>query len=275
MTATTHLVLTRTHNRVRTLTFNLPKRLNGWTTELMDALRAALAEAAADEGVGAVILTGTDPYYSAGVNLGGTLKLHAPRKLHALIVEHNKALFAQFIHFPKPILVAVNGPAIGASVTSAALCDGLIASDRATFSTPFARLGVTAEGCSSVLFERLMGADAANRMLGKEGWAPTGQEACDIGLAQWVVPHEELLTKAQAIAEEWVKTGKPRAWRGDATPAELDAINAEESVRLADAFLDTPFLNGQFKFLWSRKKRGPAMMFFALKTTRPVWSRFL
>ena len=275
MTAQSDVLLTRTHNRVRTLTTHLPKRLNGWTTEVMAAMRAALADAAADPAVGAVILTATDPYYSAGVNLGGTLKLKAPRKLRALIVAHNEALFAQFIHFPKPILAAINGPAIGASVTSATLCDGLIASERATFSTPFARLGVTAEGCSTVLFERLMGAASAERMLGAEGWAPTGQEAFDIGLAQWVVPHDELMARAQAIAEEWVATGKPRTWRGDATPAELAAINAQESEVLADAFLAAPFLDGQFKFLWSRKKRGPALVFFALKTTRPVWSRFL
>ena len=275
MPAKNDLILSATRNAVRTLTFNLPKKLNGWTTEMMAALRSALADAAVDPAVGAVVLTATDPYYSAGVNLSGTLKLKAPRALHALIVEHNVALFAQFIHFPKPILAAINGPAIGASVTSAILCDGLIVSDRATLSTPFARLGVTAEGCSSVLFERLMGAESAARMLGPEGWAPTGQAAFDVGLAQWVVPHAELLERAQSIAEGWVTSGQGRTYRAGATRDELDAINARESATLADAFLGVPFLKGQFEFLWKRKKRGPAVVFFALRHTRPVWSRFL
>ncbi len=269
------LILTATQNGVRTLTMNLPKRLNGWTLEMMAAKRAAFAEAAADPAVKVVILTGTDPYYSAGVNLGSTVKLKPPRAMHALIVEHNEALFATFINFPKPILAAVNGPAFGATATSATLCDGLIASERATFSTPFARLGVSPEGCSSVLFERLMGAEAAARMLGPEGWAPTGQEAFDVGLAQWVVPHEALLERAQAIAEEWIAAGKTRTFRAGATREELTAINARESVGVADSFLSAPFLGGQFRFLWSRKKRGPALMFLALKTTRPVWGRFL
>ena len=275
MSAANDLMLTATHNAVRTLTMNMPKRLNGWTVEMMAALRAELGAAAGDAAVKAVVLTGTDPYYCAGVNLGSTIKLSAPKKLHRMIVEHNEALFNLFIDFPKPILIAANGPAIGASVTSATLCDGIIASEQATFSTPFARLGVAAEGCSSVLFERLMGKENAERMLGDEGWAPTGKEAAEIGYAQWVAPHDELLDRAQAIAEGWIAEGHQRTHRGDMAVDDLKAINARESVAVADSFLQTPFLNGQFKFLWSRKKRGPALMFFALKHTRPVWSRFL
>lgn len=275
MSAANDLVRITTKNAVRTLTMNMPKRLNGWTVEMMAQLKAALASAAADDAVRAVILTGTDPYYCAGVNLGSTIKLAPPKTLHRKIVEHNEALFNTFIDFPKPILVAANGPAIGASVTSATLCDGIIASEKATFSTPFARLGVAAEGCSSVLFERLMGAENAERMLGEEGWAPTGAEAAEIGFAQWVAPHAELMDRAQEIAEGWVAEGRERTHRGDMTVAELKAINARESVAVATSFLQTPFLDGQFKFLWSRKKRGPALMFFALKHTRPVWSRFL
>ena len=59
-----------------------------------------------------------------------------------------------FIQFPKPIIAAVNGPGIGAGATAPALCDTIIASERATFSTPFKLLGVGPEGCSSVHFER-------------------------------------------------------------------------------------------------------------------------
>ena len=275
MSAADDLVLAATQNAVRTLTMNMPKRLNGWTLEMMAQLRAQMQAAAADPAVKAVILTGVDPYYCAGVNLGSTIKLSAPKTLHAKIVEHNEALFNLFIDFPKPILVAANGPAIGASVTSATLCDGIIASEEATFSTPFARLGVAAEGCSSVLFERLMGAENAERMLGEEGWAPTGAEAAEIGYAQWVAPHAELLERAQAIAEGWIAEGHTRSYRGDMTASQLKAINARESVAVATSFLESAFLEGQFKFLWSRKKRGPALMFFALKHTRPVWSRFL
>ncbi|MEZ4322566.1 MAG: enoyl-CoA hydratase/isomerase family protein [Myxococcota bacterium] len=269
------LVLSASTRQVTTLTMNLPKRLNGWTVEMLAALRDALGRAARDDGTRAVVLTATDPYYSAGVNLSGTLGLSHPRTLHRRIVEHNEALFNGFIDFPKPILAAVNGPAIGAAVTTATLCDALLASERATFSTPFARLGVPAEGCSSVQFARFMGEPNAQRMLGAEGWIPTGTEAAAVGLATAVVPHDQLLAEAQRIAEGWVEEGRTRTYRAGATIDELHAINARESVEVATAFLSPPFLEAQYRFLRSRKKRGPAAMFFALWRTHRVWSKLL
>ncbi|MFT4627487.1 MAG: peroxisomal 3,2-trans-enoyl-CoA isomerase [Myxococcota bacterium] len=273
--ARTGLVLSSTTNSVTTLTMNMPARLNGWTMEMMEALKGAMDRAADDPATKVVILTGTDPYYSAGVNLGSALQLAHPRTLHAQIVAHNEALFEGFIAFPKPILAAVNGPAIGATVTTAALCDGIIASERATFSTPFARLGLPPEGCSSVHFPRLLGEANAARMLGEEGYKPTGEEAHAIGLAGWVVPHEQLLAEAQRIGETWVAEGRARTFPAGASIDELRAVNATESVAVADAFLGARFLRAQHRFLRSRKKWGPAATFLGLWLTRPVWSRLL
>jgi peroxisomal 3,2-trans-enoyl-CoA isomerase len=260
---------------VRTLTMNMPERLNGWTYEMMTALKRSFVDAAADPAVKAVILTGADPYYCAGVNLAGTIKLAHPQKLRELIIEHNQALFDAFLDLPKPILAAINGPAIGAAVTSATLCDEIIASEKATFSTPFARLGIVKEGCSSLLFPRILGQDNAARMLEQEGWVPTGAEAEAIGLARWVVPHDKLMEEARRIAQGWVAEGRARTYRGSSTKEELKATNAVESAALADAFLDTPFLDAQFRFLWSRKKLIPAATFFMLKHTRPLWAMLL
>lgn len=267
------LIVPTDHNAVRTLRMNAPKRLNGWTADMMAALKAALRDADTDDGVRAIVLTGTDPYYSAGVNLGGTLQLAHPRTLHARIVAHNQALFDAFIDVKKPILAAVNGPAIGACVTSATLCDAILASDRATFSTPFARLGLPPEGCSSVMFARLMGDAAAARMLGEEGFAPTGEEAARLGLVDQVLPHAGLLDLAQRTAEQWIADGKARSFRGGWTREALRDVNARESVAVATAFLNPPFLQGQYAFLASRGKRGPAAMFWLLWRTHPLWSR--
>lgn len=266
------LLLTETVDGVTTLTMNNPSKLNGWTVKMLEALRDAIASAATDEATRAVVLTGADPYYCAGVNLGATLKPQHPAKLHAFIVEHNQALFDMFIEFPKPILVAVNGPAIGACVTSATLCDAILASEKATFSTPFHALGVSPEGCSSEMFPRILG-EAGQRMLGPEGWKPTAAEALEIGLVQWVVPHEQLMAEAQRIARGWVEEGKERSYRGGFSREELHAINARESVTLADAFLSPPFLDGQFRFLWGKGKRPMALAFLAARLTHPLWSR--
>ena len=91
----------------------------------------------------------------------------------------------------------------GGGVTGPALCDVTLASDRATFSTPFKQLGVLPEGCSSVHFQRIMGEENARRML-EEGWKPKAEEAKEIGLVSEVVPHDQLLTRAQVTTSSHV-----------------------------------------------------------------------
>jgi peroxisomal 3,2-trans-enoyl-CoA isomerase len=260
---------------VLTIMMNKPNKLNGWTTEMMDAFATAFENAAKDEATKAVIFTGAGDYYSAGVNLGGTLKLMAPKKLHQLIVEHNQSLFDKFLTFPKPILVAVNGPAIGASVTSATLCDAIIAADTSTYSTPFAALGITPEGCSSIQFATLLGEKNAQRMLKKEGWKPNAQEALSIGLVQWVVPKSQLQTEAQKVAQQWVTDGRSRKILGGIALSELQAVNKHESIELANRFLGAEFLRGQFTFLWRKKKHLQSMVFLILWLLRPLWKQFL
>lgn len=269
------LVLVAIKNHVATLTMNHPRRLNGWTAAMQAALGTAFDAAAADEEVAALILTGTGRYYSAGADLSGSFRLGHPRALREQIVAGNYELFDRFIRFPKPILIAVNGTALGAPVTSAVLADAIIASERASFSTPFDRLGVPPEGCSSVLFPRLFGEDVAARLFGPEAFQPDAAQALEIGIIQEVVPHDELMERAQRRAEAWVAEGRPRIYRGEATREELENINARESQEVADAFLSAPFLMNQYRFLRSKKKTAPALTFFALALTRPLWARLL
>merc|ERR1711962_554802 len=264
------LVETR-KNGVTTLRMNLPKQLNGWTGPMMLAIRAAFSKLSTDPETKVAILTGTDPYYCAGVNLAGRFRPMHPQKLHDFILENNAAIFDAFLDFPKPILVAANGPAIGASVTSATLCDAIIASDKATFNVPFSVLGIPPEGCSSVHFERIMGPENADKML-NHNWKPTAEEACGAGFVEKVVPHDDLMAAAQELAEEWVESGKVRNLVADGKVEEYKAVNAKESVDLADAFLSTPFLMAQYEFLKSKKKTQPALVFRTIALLRPLWS---
>ena len=218
------------------------------------------------------MLTGSGPYYCAGANLSENVKPMHPKKLRTMIVENNAKVFNKFIDFPKPILIAANGPAIGAAVTSASLCDGIIASEKATFMTPFARLSVPAEGCSSVHFERMLGKEPARKML-EEGWKVSSEEAKEIGLVLDVVPHDELMSKAQMVAEEWAIQGRKRTIPGGGDPREYHEVNDKESILLGDAFLSYKFLDAQYSFLKSKGK--DARMFWFLKTTRPLWSKML
>ena len=118
------------------------------------------------------------------------------RAVQKNIRESNERCFNVFIEFPKPIIAAVNGPGIGSGTTAPALCDVILASDRATFSTPFSNLGVGPEGCASVHFERMLGRETASRLL-DDCWRPSAQEAEDVGLVSEVVPHDQLLARAQ------------------------------------------------------------------------------
>jgi peroxisomal 3,2-trans-enoyl-CoA isomerase len=203
-----------------------------------------------------------------------------PSKLKKSIAITNQSLFDQFINYPNPIIVAVNGPAIGASVTTGTLCDAVIASEKATFSTPFFRLGVPPEGGSSIHFEALMGKETAERMLGKEGWAPTGKEAAEVGLINKVVPHDKLVTSAVELAEQWINEGRTKRMHrtiestAPGGTKDLLAANKRESAELAEAFLSHKFLNNQAEFLTKKGKTGPAMVFKVLVATRPIWHMF-
>ena len=278
-----NLVLTTTLRGVRTIRMNRPRRLNAWTQPMIHAWSAALTEAAADPDIKAVVFTGAaaadtevdasrEEYYCAGADLSGLFVPKMPSALHAEIVRSNEALFDAFLSFPKPLFAAVNGHAIGASVTSALLCDAIISSDNATFHVPFAALGVPPEGCSSVLFERAMGATHASAML-EEGWKPSAAEALDAGLLDDVVPRATLLDAAQATAEGWIADGKARRYSTEIDA--LKAVNKRESALLADAVFSYAFLNAQLAFAKKRKKAQLVRFFNILIATRPLWKMLL
>merc|ERR1719397_2280808 len=117
---------------------------------MRSAMKETFRDVAMDDNSKVMVLTGAGKYYSAGGSFDDIITPMRPSTLKSLMALDNKALFDNFLDFPKPILAAINGPAIGGPVTSALLCDYVIASEAATFITPFARLGATPEGCSTL-----------------------------------------------------------------------------------------------------------------------------
>ena len=190
-------------------------------------------------------------------------------------------------------------------MTTSTLCDALIMSDGASLHTPFAALGVPAEGCSSVHFARIAGADNASRML-DDGWKPTAAEAVSAGLAHSAVRGGELLEAAHERAHELARGGggrwfedearggeaglldrcdrarrraaatlRSRTHAHDACPRRYRAVNAQESLCLADSIFTEAFLTAQLKFAESRGKEKLASTFRTLLKTRWAWSRLL
>lgn len=270
------LVLSSTKNQVTTITLNNPKKYNAWDKALTEQMAEKFSFAASDKNTKIVIYTGTDPYFCSGGSLAEFLGRKSPKGLQKMIRENNQKCFNIFIEFPKPIIAAVNGPGIGAGTTAPALCDVILASEKATFSTPFKNLGVGPEGCASVHFERILGKEAANKLL-IDCWKPTAKEAMEIGLVTEVIGHAELLIRAQELAESWIKEDRKRLIRGGASIEEYKKINAKESAALAEAFVSEEFLSNQFQFLKKRGKHksAPGLVLWTMLRTRPVWARFL
>ncbi|TRZ25291.1 hypothetical protein HGM15179_001788, partial [Zosterops borbonicus] len=159
---------------------------NALTPEIMKEVRRALCNASADDSkllllsaVGSVFCSGLDYSY-----LIGRLS-NDRRKESTRIAEAIRDFVKAFIQFKKPIVVAINGPALGLGASILPLCDIVWASEKAWFQTPYATIRLTPAGCSSYTFPQILGVALANEMLFC-GRKLTAQEACSRGLVSQV-----------------------------------------------------------------------------------------
>lgn len=154
-------------DKVYTITMNRPSKRNAITFEMYNEIQAALDEAAARDDVAVVVLTGSGEFYSSGNDLSNFANIppEGPAALAQQAGEVLEAFVDKFITFPKVLVAAVNGPAVGIPVTTLPLCDIVYASHTATFHTPFTSLGQSPEACSSVTFPAIFGQSRANEML--------------------------------------------------------------------------------------------------------------
>ncbi|XP_049571532.1 chromodomain Y-like protein isoform X1 [Orcinus orca] len=159
---------------------------NSLNPEVMKEVQSALSTAAADDSklvlfsaVGSVFCCGLDFIYFIR-------RLTDDRKRESTkMAEAIRNFVNTFIQFKKPIIVAVNGPAIGLGASILPLCDVVWANEKAWFQTPYTTFGQSPDGCSTVMFPRIMGGASANEML-LSGRKLTAQEACGKGLVSQV-----------------------------------------------------------------------------------------
>jgi len=196
-------LLTELRDRVLTVTMNRPDRLNAFTTQMMLDWLHLLDAIDADDHVRAVIVTGAGRGFCAGADLGGggkTFDGSSEEKLH----EHRDGggrVTLRIFECKKPLIAAVNGPAVGVGVTMTLPMDVRLASEQARFGFVFARRGIVPEAASSWFLPRVVGISQAME------WVATGrvfgaQEALAGRLVSRVVPAAELLPAAQALARE-------------------------------------------------------------------------
>jgi enoyl-CoA hydratase/carnithine racemase len=222
--------------RVATITLNRPDKLNAWTAVMEQEVRSAMAEAERDDNVRVIVLTGAGRGFCAGADMSllstvATKGLDAAQRAQAVQAEPGSGASSgsgsgegggaradfqkKYSYFPamtKPVIGAINGPAVGLGLVIALYCDLRFASDAARFSTAFARRGLIAEYGMAWMLPRLVGHANALDLLFSARLIDAA-EAFRMGLANQVYPHDLFQEKVRDYAAELASNVSPRSLR--------------------------------------------------------------
>lgn len=253
------VVLTEKRDRVLTVTLNRPRSRNALNRALMRAVWDAVAAAGDDPETDAVIVTGADPAFSAGIDLKEVAGQAEPRaESQATQREAPRAaarpgasqgerenrdgpfrdkngLFRFLPVIDKPVIGAVNGVAVTGGLELALQCHFLVASERARFADTHARVGVMPGGGITVLLAQSVGLRRAIEM-SLTGNFVTAEQAYALGLVNHVVPHDDLLPAARKLAADIVSNDQQavrelvRHYRKVASAATLDEAHLLEGI---------------------------------------------
>jgi enoyl-CoA hydratase/carnithine racemase len=203
---------------IATVTLNRPDRLNAFTAQMMADLIAVFDATDGDDAVKAVIVTGAGRGFCAGADLSGGAQtfdhtasvdpLRLEARVNGIQRDGGGRVTLRIFDSLKPVIAAVNGPAVGIGATMQLPMDIRLASTEARFGFVFARRGITPEAASSWFLPRLVGLQTALE------WCYTGrvfpaQEALDRGLVRSLHAPDELLPAARALAREIIDNTAP------------------------------------------------------------------
>ncbi len=214
-------ILYSVSRRVATITLNRPDKLNAWTRAMDAEVREAMREAAADNAVRVIVITGAGRGFCAGADMS-LLQDVVARRGHPLPdtvadrEEDGRADFQrQYSYFPaipKPVIAAINGPAVGLGLVIAMFCDLRFASEDARLGTAFARRGLIAEYGLAWLLPKIIGhAHAMDLLLSAR--LVGAAEAQQMGLVNRVFPRDQFQSGVEAYAAELADSVSPRSTR--------------------------------------------------------------
>lgn len=243
---------------VARIALNRPDALNAWTRELGEDLNAALEHAAGETAVRAIVLTGEGRAFSSGADLKEGAEFGAdgkPDVLTRLRSVYNP-LFIRLRTIPKPVLAAVNGPAVGIGCSLALACDLIVAAESAYFLLAFVNIGLGLDGGASMSLPARVGhARAAEiAMLGER--IPASQ-ALEWGLINRVVADDQLIPEADAIAAK-LAAGPPGSYANikRAINAQLyprwEELLDEEAILQQGRAQSQDFVEGVLSFMQKR-----------------------
>jgi enoyl-CoA hydratase/carnithine racemase len=204
-------IQTELTDHVLTITLNRPERLNAWTQTMFAELMEAFDQADADDEVRAVIVTGAGRAFCAGADLergGETFTKREHEDPDSIPRDSGGRLTLRIFELTKPVIAAINGPAVGIGATMTLPMDVRLAADDARIGFVFVRRGIVPEACSSWFLPRVVGISRAME------WVATGRvfdarEARSGGLVRSVHPKDELLDAARALAQEIAENAAP------------------------------------------------------------------
>ena len=186
-------ILSRQEGNILVLSFNRGAKMNALTRSMYSGLATGLNDAAGDFGIRAVILTSEDQHFTAGNDISDFMN-NPPTSESSEVSQFLESL----LNFPKPLIAAVKGNAVGVGTTMLLHCDVVVASPTAKFSMPFASLGLVPEAGSSFLFPQLVGYQRAARIF-MTGESFDADAAIEMGLAS--AKDADPLAHAQKIAQ--------------------------------------------------------------------------
>jgi len=210
---------------VLTLSLNRPAKMNALTREMYGALASGLNEAAGDFGIRAVIITSEGEHFTAGNDIKDFME-HPPTNDDTEVAK----FLASLLNFPKPLLAAVKGNAVGVGTTMLLHCDVVLAAPNANFSMPFTSLGLVPEAGSSYLFPALVGYHRAARIF-MTGESFSAEAAMEMGLVSTI--EAEVLEAANKLAAQ-IASQPPQAIINTKALLKASKHDAVEAVMKAE-----------------------------------------
>jgi len=191
----------RADGALRIVTLNRPEQLNATNAELHRGISEVWRQLAADAEAKVVILTGAGTAFSAGGDFGFMTQLQQDVAFRERTMEEARVILMDMIRFPLPLIAAVNGPAVGLGCSLALSCDLVLISDRAHLADPHLNVGLVAGDGGAALWPLYTSLLRAKEFI-FTGERISPELAVQLGLANRVVPHEELMAEAVKLAQK-------------------------------------------------------------------------
>jgi enoyl-CoA hydratase/carnithine racemase len=199
-TPTEHLLMEQ-DGPVTVLTLNNPEMKNAFLDDMHEAMQEVWMHLAADRSVRSVVLTGAGDAFSAGGNIPGFIRNYEDSEYRRESLRGAQRLMHAMVEFPKPVVAAVNGPAVGLGCSIAASCDIVYIADTAFMADTHVNIGLVAGDGGAAMWPIMMHLLKAKEYL-LTGKRIPAEDCVILGLANHVVPAAELLDTAKAMAQE-------------------------------------------------------------------------